>query len=195
MTFSFSRRVDAPTSGSLGRGFVSERAHQWDRWVDCDEVALPRLAFRKVGCDTATRVWNTSLHLAVVASDVLLDSELSEQSSSMRHGRLHSSDSPDMVEQNWTPQLVCAQPGAGACPFCAAHFLLCAAGLAQLGRELVQVPLRFLLSVGGAFLKKSASAVAKDATPSWSRSLRLSRSLRFSLECPWWPRCRPSWLP
>ena len=132
--------------------------------VRVPSVGLRRLAFRKVGCDAATRVWHASYHFGVVVSDVLLGSELSEQSSSVRHGRLHSSDSPDMLQQNWTPQLVCAQPGAGACPFCAAHFLLCGAGLAQLGRELVQVPLRFLLSVGGAFLKKSASVVAKDAT-------------------------------
>ena len=73
----------------------------------------------KVGCDAVTRVSNASYHLAVVASDVLFDSELSEQSSSMMRGRFfptpfgrasnhHSSDSPDMLEQNSTSYLVWA---------------------------------------------------------------------------------------
>ena len=53
----------------FGRGFVSKELDLSDRRVDCD---------------AATRVLNASCHLAVVASDVLLDSELSEQSSSIR---------------------------------------------------------------------------------------------------------------
>ena len=38
---------------------------------------IARLDFRKVGCDAATRVSNASSHLAVIASSVVLDSELS----------------------------------------------------------------------------------------------------------------------
>ena len=43
---------------------------------------------RRVNCDEATRVSNASYHLAVVATDTLLDSQLSVQSSLMEHGRL-----------------------------------------------------------------------------------------------------------
>ena len=66
---------------------------------------------QRVNCEWAARVPNVSCHLAVVASDVMLDSEPSEQSSSIGHGRLfptpfgrsnhHSSDSDsfDMLEK------------------------------------------------------------------------------------------------
>ena len=63
-----------------------------DRWVDCDAV---------------TRVSNASYHMAIVAAGALLDSELSEQSSSMGQGFLfptafgrtsnHTSSDPDMM--------------------------------------------------------------------------------------------------
>ena len=79
----------------------------------------------------------------------------------MRHGRLHSLRTLlTMLEQHCTSKLECAQAGVGACPFLRG---LCGSILASLGRELVQVLLRFLLSVGGVFLKKSASVVAEDS--------------------------------
>ena len=79
---------------------------------------IARLDFRKVGCDAATRVSNASCHLAVVASNVVLDSDLSEKSSSIGRGRLfpipfgrtsnhHSSvsDSSDMLSGSCTSLL------------------------------------------------------------------------------------------
>ena len=75
----------------LGRGIVSEGLDHSDRRVDCD---------------AATRVSNALYHLAVVASDVLLDSGISVNGPSLGRGRLfprrtsnHSSvsDSPDML--------------------------------------------------------------------------------------------------
>ena len=124
--------------------------------VNCDEAALPcvepqfvRLDVHKVGCDAAARFSNASYHLVVVASDVLFHSELSEQSSLMMHGRFfptlfgrasnhHSSDSPDMLEQNWTSYLVWALVGACACPFLRGAFLTggCACGQKQSRRSL-----------------------------------------------------------
>ena len=74
---------------------------------------LRRLDFRKV--------WNVSYHLAVVASDELLGSQLFEQSSSMRHGRLqYLRTLLAMLEQNWTSYLVCVQAGCMCLSFCAA---------------------------------------------------------------------------
>ena len=96
--------------------------------ADEPTVTLPRvgpqpgrLDFRQVGRDEATRAVNVSQHLAVVASDVLLDSEHSEHSSSIgQTPNHHSSDSksPDMLKRrllkgitdiSWT---TVAQPGA-----------------------------------------------------------------------------------
>ena len=95
---------------------TSSFARRPNVWVPSFE--LRRLAFRKVGCDAASRVWNAWYHLAVVASDVLLDSEHSEQSSSVERGRLHSLRTIlTMLEQNSTSHLVCTQAGARACPF------------------------------------------------------------------------------
>ena len=92
--------------------------------VSCDEAALPcvdphlgRLDFRRVDCDEATRLSNVSCPLAVVASDVLLGSELSEKGSSIKYGRLfptpfgrtlnhHSSDSPDMLVLHVSSKLI-----------------------------------------------------------------------------------------
>ena len=121
VNFSFVRRSTPESPGPFGRGCVSEELEHWCR----------RAEAASVGCVDATLVPNVWYHLAVVASVVLLDSELSEQSSPIGHGRLfptpfarasnhHSSDSdsPDMLKSgllkrttntSWT---TVAQPGA-----------------------------------------------------------------------------------
>ena len=114
---SFARLVDTRTSGFLSRGFVSEGLDHSDRWTDCDAV---------------TRVSNASHHLAIVASGALLDSELSEQSSSMGPGRFfptlfgrtsnyHSSDS-DMLQERTKP---CASRAVFCWLSCAASSFRC----------------------------------------------------------------------
>ena len=121
---------------------------------------LRRLAFRQVGCDAAARVWHASYHLAVVASDVLLGSELSEQSSSVRHGRLHSLRTPlTMLEQNWTSYLVCAQAGVSASFFARRVW----SGSGTVGQRVHSGASAFPLVGREVFLKKSASVVAKDS--------------------------------
>ena len=83
---------------------------------------------RRVDCDAAARVSSASYHLAVVASDVLLDSDLSEKSSSTGRGRLfptsfgrtsnhHSSvsDSPGSTSfANQSPLRLCTFPQSPA---------------------------------------------------------------------------------
>ena len=82
-----------------------------DRWISLPYVGQPleppdqsELRRQLDEAHAATRVSNATYHLAVTASNVLLDSELSEQSSSMGQGRFfrtafgrtsnhHSSDS------------------------------------------------------------------------------------------------------
>ena len=121
VNFFFVRRSTPESPGPFGRGCVSEGLENWGR--------RPEAA--SVGCVDATLVPKVSYHLAVVALVVLLDSELSEKSSPIGHGRLfptpfgrasnhHSldSDSPDMLKSgllkritniSWTTE---AQPGA-----------------------------------------------------------------------------------
>ena len=114
-----------------------------DRWVDCDAV---------------TRVSNASYHLAIVASGALLDSELSEQSSSMGQGRFfpspfgrtsnhHSSDS-DMLQERTKPLCFTRVLVSS---FCAVRFSLRGTGggvlMAQLRCERVQVFLCFFLAI------------------------------------------------
>ena len=133
--------------------------------VHCEEAPLPsaepqlrRLDFRKAGCDAGTLISNASYHLAVVASDVLLDSEISEKSSSMEHGRFFPAPfgrtlnhaSSDLTCWNNFSYLVCAQ--AGACEWVFAWSVsYCGAGLAELGRDVVQVLLRFPVDGRGVF--------------------------------------------
>ena len=141
----------------LHRGFVSEGLDH---------------SYRRVDCEAATRASNASCHLAVVASDVLLDLELSEASSPMGHGRLfptpfgrtsnhHSSDSPDMLEHNWTSHPVCAQAGACACPFLRGATLTVRSGSGTIGQRARSSASAFPVHGRGVFLKKSASVVAK----------------------------------
>ena len=101
VNFSFTRQIDTrKCPDPLGRGCVSERLDQSDRRVDCAAAA---------------HISNASYHLSVVASDVVLDLEHSEKSSSIGRGCLcptpfgrtsnhHStvSDSPDMLNGGCT---------------------------------------------------------------------------------------------
>ena len=66
-------------------------------------------------------------------------------------GRTLNHASSDLTCWNNFSYLVCAQAGACERVFCAERFLLCGAGLAELGRDVVQVLLRFLLTVGACF--------------------------------------------
>ena len=102
---------------------TDEHEHS-DRRASCDEAALPRVEPQPGLLDSrqieATRVLDVSHHLAAVASDALVESELSEQSSSIEHVRLfptpfgptsnhHTSDSesPDMLGER-TSRASCA---------------------------------------------------------------------------------------
>ena len=137
--------VDTPTSGSR-RGFVPEGLHLSDRRVDCGAAA---------------RDLNASYHLAVVASDVLLDSELSEQSSSIKAFSLPLPPGEHRTNNLRTLLPCCNKPNLVLCVRSSGCMcLVCGASLAQLGTEFVEIPLR-LLPRG--VWKKSASVVARDS--------------------------------
>ena len=89
-----------------------EPYYHWESQCGCVGSQPERLDFQQVSCDEATRVANVSHPLAVIASNVLLASELSEKNSSIGRGRFapppfgrtsnhYSSDSgsPDMLSE------------------------------------------------------------------------------------------------